>query len=100
MSWEALRLTSTSPSELLTILGPQGVDHLIPQALDTLWREYPEESRTLENVKRRAREVYDRNMRVWTKIKNPPPQAFFENLLPYAADGFIRQSLVLSWMML
>ncbi len=35
MSWEAFRLTSKSPGELLTTLGPHGVDHLIRQALDT-----------------------------------------------------------------
>jgi hypothetical protein len=100
MTWEAFRLTSKTPSELLTTLGPHGVDHLIRQALDTLWREYPEETRTLENVRRRAQEVYARNLKVWTKIKKPAPAAFFEDLLPYPADGFIRQSLVLCWMML
>jgi hypothetical protein len=100
MSWEALRLTSRSPSELLHTLGPHGVDHLIRQALDVLWREYPEESRTFENVRRRAQEVFDRNMRVWSSIKKPTPQAFFDHLLPYAADGFVRQAMVLCWMMM
>jgi hypothetical protein len=100
MSWEAFRLTSKSPAELLHTLGPHGVDHLIRQALDVLWREYPEESRTFENVKRRADEVYARNMRVWSAIKKPSPQAFFENLLPYPADGFFRQAMVLCWMMM
>jgi len=38
MSWEAFRLTSKSPSELLHTLGPHGVDHLIRQALDALYR--------------------------------------------------------------
>jgi hypothetical protein len=100
MSWEAFRLTSKSPSELLHTLGPHGVDHLIRQALDVLWREYPEETRTFDNVKRRADEVYSRNMRVWSAIKKPSPQAFFENLLPYPADGFVRQAMVLCWMMI
>jgi hypothetical protein len=100
MSWEAFRLTSKSPGELLTTLGPHGVDHLIRQALDTLWREYPEESRTLARVERRAREVFERNLKVWRAIKKPTPQSFFENLAPYPADGHIRQAFVLSWMML
>nr|AIA17043.1 Unknown Function [uncultured bacterium] len=100
MTWEAFRLTSKSPGELMLTLGPHGVDHLIRQALDTLWREYPEESRNLANVKRRADEVWNRNMRVWQKIKKPAPAAFFADLLPYNADGFVRQGLVLCWMML
>ncbi len=100
MSWEAFRLTSKSPGELLTTLGPHGVDHLIRQALDTLWREYPEENRTLTHVEKRAREVFDRNMKVWRAIKKPTPEAFFQNLLPHAADGHIRQAFVLTWMML
>ena len=73
---------------------------MIRQALDVLWREYPEESRTFDNVKRRADEVYNRNTRVWSAIKKPSPQAFFENLLPYPADGFFRQAMVLCWMMM
>lgn len=100
MSWEAFRLTSKSPAELLHTLGPHGVDHLIRQALDTLWREYPDETRTFENVRKRAQEVFDRNMKHWASIKKPTPQAFFENLLPYAADGFMRQAMVLCWMMM
>ncbi|HEY1628816.1 MAG TPA: hypothetical protein VGF52_03090 [Tepidisphaeraceae bacterium] len=100
MSWEALRLTSKSPSELLHTLGPHGVDNLIRQALDVLWREYPPENRTLNNVRRRAQEVFDRNVKVWSSIKRPTPAAFFENLLPYPADGFFRQAMVLCWMMM
>jgi hypothetical protein len=100
MSWEAFRLTSKSPTELMHTLGPHGVDHLIRQALDVLWREYPDDARTFENVRRRAQEVFDRNMRHWSSIKKPTPQAFFENLLPYAADGFMRQAMVLAWMMM
>jgi hypothetical protein len=100
MSWEAFRLTSRSPKELLHTLGPHGVDHLIRQALDALWREHDSQTRTFENVRRRAQEVFDRNMKVWESIKKPSPQAFFENLLPYPADGFIRQAMVLCWMMM
>jgi hypothetical protein len=100
MNWEAFRLTSKSPSELLHTLGPHGVDHLIRQAMDVLWREYPEDRRTFENVRRRAQEVFDRNLHVWSAIKKPSPQAFFDNLLPYAADGFVRQAMVLCWMMI
>ncbi|MES1261923.1 MAG: hypothetical protein ABUS49_09310, partial [Acidobacteriota bacterium] len=51
-------------------------------------------------VRRRAQEVYNRNMKVWASIKKPSPAAFFENLLPYPADGFFRQAMVLSWMMM
>src|SRR5688572_17950048 len=100
MSWEAFRLTSKSPSEVLHVLGPHGVDDLIIKMRDAVWREYPEESRTFENVKRRVGEVFARNMKVWSAIKKPTPAAFFENLLPYAADGHMRQALVLAWMML
>ena len=100
MSWEAFRLTSKSPSEVMTILGPHGVDDLIRHAISDCWREYPEETRTFLNVKKRVEEVFERNMRVWTRIKKPTPAAFFEDLLPYAADGHVRQALVLCWMML
>ena len=100
LTWEAFRLTSKSPSEVYTILGPHGADDLIRKMMDACWREYPEESRTFENVRRRVLEVYNRNMRVWSAIKKPTPQSFFENLLPYAADGHMRQALVLAWMMM
>ena len=43
MSWEAFRLTSKSPSELLHTLGPHGVDDLMRQALNAAWRDYPTE---------------------------------------------------------
>ncbi|HEY1687000.1 MAG TPA: hypothetical protein VGG19_19720 [Tepidisphaeraceae bacterium] len=99
-TWEAFRLTSKSPGELLDTLGPHGVDHLIRQALDALWREYPGEKRSYANVRKRAEEVYARNMKVWGAIKKPTPGAFFENLLPYTADGLIRQALVMTWMMM
>jgi hypothetical protein len=100
LTWEAFRLTSKSPAEVLHVLGPHGVDDLIRKAMDAVWREYPEQDRTYDLVKKRILETYDRNMRHWTSIKKPSPQAFFENLLPYTADGHIRQALVLTWMML
>src|SRR3954463_4333484 len=85
MSWEAFRLTSKSPTEVYHVLGPHGVDDLIRKMMDVVWREYPEESRTFDNVRKRVQEVYQRNMRHWSTIKKPAPAAFFENLLPYAA---------------
>lgn len=99
-TWEAFRLTSKSPTELLETLGPHGVDHLIRQAMDALWREYPAETRSYANVRKRAEEVFARNMKVWGAIKKPTPAAFFENLLPYTADGLIRQAMVMTWMMM
>src|SRR5687768_689967 len=100
MTWEAFRLTSKSPSEVLLVLGPHGVDDLVRKAMDATWREYPEETRSFENVKRRVQEVFNRNMRHWSSIKKPAPAAFFENLLPYTADGYVRQAMVLTWMMM
>ena len=100
MTWEAFRLTSKSPGEVYHILGPHGVDDLIRKAMDACWREYPEEQRTYDNVKRRMLEVYDRNMKHWASIKKPAPAAFFDRLLPYAADGHMRQAFVLAWMMM
>jgi hypothetical protein len=85
---------------LLHTLGPHGVDSLVRQALDALWREYPEETRTYPNVRKRAGELFARNMKAWAAIKKPSPQAFFENLLPYAADGFMRQAMIMTWMMM
>jgi hypothetical protein len=100
MSWEAFRLTSKSPSEVLTVLGPHGVDELIREAISDCWREHPEQTRTFASVRQRVEEVFERNMRVWGRINKPAPGAFFEHLLPHAADGHIRQALVLCWMML
>lgn len=100
MSWEAYRWTAKTPSELYQTLGPQGVDHLVRQMLDACWREHPAETRTLASVQKAAQEVFDRNMKVWARIKKPSPAAFFEDLLPHAADGFFRQAMVLCWMML
>jgi hypothetical protein len=100
MSWEAFRLTSKSPSELLTTLGPHGVDDLMRQALNAVWRDYPAETRTYAAAYKAAGEMFDRNMKVWSKIKQPRPDAFFVDLRPDPADGFLRQAFVLCWMML
>jgi hypothetical protein len=100
MSWEAYRWTAKSPSELYDILGPHGVDHLVRQMLDACWRESPTEGRSLTSVKKIAQEVFDRNLAVWSRIKKPSPAAFFEDLLPNATDGFLRQGMVLCWMMM
>jgi hypothetical protein len=100
MSWEAFRLTSKSPSELLQTLGPHGVDDLMRQALNAVWRDYPAESRSYDAVRAAARQVFDRNMRVWSSIKKPTPDAFFTDLRPHQSEGFMRQAFVLCWMML
>jgi len=100
MSWEAYRWTAKSPSELYQVLGPHGVDHLVRQMLDHCWRESPVEGRSLSSVKRISQEVFDRNVAVWSRIKRPSPAAFFEDLRPDAADGFLRQAMVLCWMMM
>src|SRR5688572_16317407 len=100
MSWEALRLTSKTPSEVYTVLGPHGVEALLTEARDTVWREYPEEGRTLAAARKQLEFVFERNMKVWSAIKKPSPAAFFENLAPQKADGHIRQALVLTWMMM
>jgi hypothetical protein len=100
MSWEAHRWTAKTPSELFQTLGPHGVDHLVRQMLDACWREHPLETRTLVAVRKAAQDVFDRNMAVWSRIKKPSPAAFFEDLMPHAADGFLRQAMVLCWMML
>lgn len=100
MSWESFRLTSKSPSELYHVLGPHGVDELIRHAMNSCWRQVPEEQRTYAAVLRLVDEVFTRNMKVWRAIRKPAPQAFFQNLLPNEADGLFRQALVLCWMML
>jgi hypothetical protein len=100
MTWEAFRLTSKSPGEVLLVLGPHGVDDLVRKAMDATWREYPEDRRTFDAVKKRVQEVFQRNMRHWSSIKKPTPASFFENLLPYTADGYVRQAMVLTWMMM
>ena len=100
MSWEAFRLTSKSPSEVLHVLGPHGVDDLIRKMLDACWRNSTEADRTFQPVRKTVQEVYDRNIKAWSAIKKPSPAAFFENLRPDPADGFMRQALVLTWMMM
>jgi len=100
MSWKAFRLTSKSPSDLMTVMGPAGVDGLIREMLMTCWRELPEDQRTMSAWRHAVATVFNRNMKVWSAIKKPSPQAFFDNLLPHAADGHMRQALVLCWMML
>ncbi len=100
MSWEALRLTSRTPSEVYTVLGPHGVEKLLADARDAVWREYPAEGRTLAAARKQLEFVFDRNMAVWASIKKPSPAAFFENLQPTVADGHIRQALVTTWMMM
>ena len=100
MSWEANRWTAKTPSELYHTLGPHGVDELIRNALADIWRELPEEGRTLDGAIRAAREVADRNVGVWKKIKQPTPAAFFEDLRPTKPDGHFRQAMVTCWMMM
>jgi hypothetical protein len=100
MSWEAFRLTSKSPSELMEVMSPNGVDHLLREMLMACWRFLPAEQRNMANWRKHAEDVFNRNMRTWRAIKKPTPQAFFENLLPHPEDGFMRQALVLTWMML
>ena len=100
MSWEAYRWTAKTPSELYHTLGPHGVDELIRNALADVWREMPDESRTVDGAIRAAREVAERNVAVWKKIKQPSPAAFFEDLRPSNADGHFRQAMVLCWMMM
>jgi len=100
MSWEALRLTSRTPAEVYTVLGPHGVEKLLADARDAVWREYPAEGRTLAAARKQLEFVFDRNMTVWSSIKKPTPAAFFENLQPTVADGHIRQAFVTTWMMM
>jgi hypothetical protein len=99
-SWEAFRLTSKSSTELLAVLGPQGVDDLVHKMLAACWRDIPGESRTLAAVIKAATDVVARNMKVWAAIKKPSPAAFFQDLFPSDADGYLRQAMVLCWMML
>ena len=100
MSWEAYRWTAKTPSELYHTLGPHGVDELIRNALADVWRDLPDEARTVERAIGAAREVADRNIAVWKKIKQPSPAAFFEDLRPTNPDGHFRQAMVLCWMMM
>src|SRR5262249_49323987 len=100
MSWEAFRLTSKSPAELMSVMGPAGVDNLVREALMSCWRSLPEEQKSMEAWRERVGKLWTRNMRVWTGIKKPTPEAFFADLAPYDSDGHFRQALVMVWMML
>ena len=100
MSGEAYRWTAKTPSELYHTLGPHAVDHLVREMLDACWRSLPGEGRTLTAAKQRAQTVFNRNVAVWAKIKQPSPAAFFDDLLPYDTDGFMRQAMVMCWMMM
>jgi hypothetical protein len=100
LTWEAFRLTSKSPSELMEVLGPHGVDNLIHQALATAWRDLPADQKNLPEAKRRVGEAFVRNVHHWSKIKKATPAAFFENLPPHPVDQYIRQAFVLCHMML
>jgi len=100
MSWEALRLTSRTPSEVYHVTGPCGVDSLVHKAFQHCWDALPADQRSFKAWQALAREVYGRNMAVWARIKKPAPANFFEDLRPEPADGFMRQAMVLGWMML
>jgi hypothetical protein len=81
-------------------MSPSGVDHLIREALMSCWRQLPAEQKTMQAWHRAVEQVFARNMRVWSSIKKPTPDAFFRDLLPNEADGHLRQAMVLCWMML
>ncbi len=98
--WEAFRLTSKAPSEVYDVLGPSGVDGLVRHALVDCWNTLPPGERSLRAWRRRVDEVWSRNEALWSRIKKPSPAAFFEDLRPDAADGHLRQALVMCWMML
>jgi hypothetical protein len=100
MSWEALRWTAKSPSEIYHILGPHGVDELVRQALASCWRDLPDEQRSFKRAVEVARDVHARNITVWRRIKQPTPEAFFADLGHTNADGHFRQAMVLCWMMM
>jgi hypothetical protein len=83
------------------VLGPHGCDDLLRQAWAACWRESPEETRTFEGVRQRFFEAWTRNINIWKRIKKPTPESFFADFRPHdAAEGHIRQALVLSWMMM
>jgi hypothetical protein len=100
MSWEAHRWTAKTPSELFHVFGPHGVDSLVREAMNACWRQLPDDDRTFAAVRRAADEVVRRNLAVWRAIKKPTPEAFFDHLAPHNADQFLRQAMVLCWMML
>ena len=100
MSWEAQRWTAKTPSELYHTLGPHGVDELMRKALSSCWRNTPAENRTLAAAMQFAREVFDRNIAVWSRIKKPSSEDFFADLQPFETDHVMRQAMVTCWMMM
>jgi hypothetical protein len=100
MSWEALRLTSRTPSEIYHVMGPGGVDGLVRQVLTTCWTALPSEQRNFDQWLADANDVFARNMRVWDGLEHPTPEDFFRDLRPEPQDGFMRQAMVLCYMML
>jgi hypothetical protein len=100
MSWEALRLTSRSPAEIYHVMGPGGVDGLVRQVFTSCWNALPAEGRDFAAWEKLAREVYQRNMAVWDHIRRPSPDNFFHDMRPEPQDGFMRQAMVLCFMML
>ncbi len=100
MSWEAQRWTAKTPSELYHTLGPHGVDELMRKALSSCWRNTPAENRTLASAMQFAREVFDRNIAVWNRIKKPSSEDFFADLQPFEPDHLMRQAMVTCWMMM
>ena len=100
MSWEAHRWTAKTLSELLHTFGPHGVNDLVRQSLNAVWRDLPDELRTFDAAMRAAREVFDRNIAVWRRIKQPTPADFFADLQPHQADQYMRQAMVTCWMMM
>ena len=87
MSWEAHRLTSKSPAEVYTVLGPHGCDDLLRQAWAACWREHPEETRTFKAVRQRFFETFTRNLNIWRRIKKPTPQDVAAALLYFVTSG-------------
>ena len=84
----------------MTVMGPNGVDALVRETLMECWKSLPEETRSMQTWRKRADEVFTRNMKTWIAMKKPTPEAFFANLLPFPSDGHFRQALVLCHMML
>jgi hypothetical protein len=100
MSWEAHRWTAKTPTELFHTLGPHGVDELVRQMIATCWRSLADDARNISAGVQRARDVYNRNIGVWKRIKKPGPESFFADLGPTEADHFCRQAMVMTWMMM
>lgn len=73
---------------------------MIRQARDVCWRELPAEGRSLAAAEAAAREALERNFAVWKKIKKPTPESFFQDMEPREADRFLRQAMLLCWMMM